>query len=92
MAAANRKRQFHRLWKSDATYEELCEEMQMTPEEVRAFADSLWLGERPEPNPYLPSPEEIRIECAKIRAGWSQAERESRLGGRLPVRMKEAPE
>ena len=86
-AAANRKRQFHRLWKSDCTHDELCEEMGMTAVEVRAFADSLGLGDRPEPEPYLPSREEIRRECAKFRAGWTQVEREARLEGRLPGRM-----
>jgi hypothetical protein len=30
---------------------------------------------------YLPSPQEIEIECAKIRAGWSWEEREKRQIG-----------
>jgi hypothetical protein len=81
-AAANRKRQFRRLWKSDCLIDELCEEVSMTPAEARAFADSLGLGERPEPEPYLPTHSEIREQCARFRAGWSQTERESRLSGR----------
>lgn len=28
--------------------------------------------------PYLPSPEEIRLACEQIRAGWSEAEERSR--------------
>lgn len=89
-AAANRKRQFHRLWKSDCTHDELCDEMSMTPVEVRAFADSLGLGDRPEPEPYLPSPDEIRLQCAVFRSGWSQAEREARLDGRPLGRINKA--
>jgi hypothetical protein len=81
-AAANKKRQFRRLWASDCTLDELCDETAMTAAEVRVFADSLGLGERPEPEQYLPSHDEIRLQCAIFRAGWTQAERESRLGGR----------
>lgn len=89
-AAANRKRQFHRLWRSDCTLAELCDDMAMTEGEVRAFADALGLGERPEPEPYLPTPDEIRLQCAAFRAGWSQAEREARLDGRPLGRINNA--
>lgn len=89
-AAANRKRQFRRLWKSDCTYDELCSEVGMTSAEVRIFANSLGLGERPEPEPYLPTPDEIRLQCAIFRAGWSQVEREARLGGRPLGRINNA--
>lgn len=36
---------------------------------------------------YAPSPAEIRRECAKIRAGWSERERISRAAWAQPVRV-----
>lgn len=87
-AAANRKRQFRRLWKGDCTMEELCSEMDMTPSEVREYADSLGFGDRPEPEQYLPTRDEIRRQCAFFRASWSPAELEARLDGRPACRIK----
>ena len=46
--------------------------------ELLAFADYLELDERPEIDVYLPTPEEIRLAAAEIRAGWSAAELEAR--------------
>ena len=88
---ANEKRKLHRLWAGDSTFAEICDEMGMTAEAVGVFAASLGLGERAEPEFYLPSPEEIRLETARIRAGWSQAEREARLEAARSVRMNDQP-
>jgi hypothetical protein len=84
---ANQKRKFRRLWKGDSSHGEICEEMGMTEEQVAAFAASLGLGEREEPDVYIPSPEDIRMACARIRAGWSQVEREARLEAARSARM-----
>lgn len=59
----------------------LVEELRLKPEAVEALAAEMGLGPRVEPECYLPSAEEIRLATAKFRAGWSQSERESRLGG-----------
>lgn len=75
---ANQKRLIRRLWVGEYTIVEICEEMQMSPAELMVFAKSLGLGERPPVECYLPTQEEIRLACAKIRAGWSEAEREAR--------------
>lgn len=87
---ANLKRRVRRLWAGDSTIAEICEEVEMTEEELRAFAVGLGLGERQEPTFYLPTPQEIRMETASIRAGWSQAERESRLEAARSCRMSDA--
>jgi hypothetical protein len=86
---ANEKRKLHRLWAGDSTFAEICEEMAMPPDAVREFASSLGLGHREEPEFYLPTPEQIRLETARIRAGWSQTEREARLEAARAVRMNE---
>jgi hypothetical protein len=87
---ANHKRKLRRLWAGDSSHDEICEEMGMTSDEVLAFAAALGLPDRPEPEFYLPSPEEIRMACARIRAGWSQVEREARLEAARSVRMENA--
>jgi hypothetical protein len=80
---ANLRRRLRRLWASDCLFSELCDEMGMTGDEVRLYAAAMGLGpDRPEPDVYLPTPEQIRIETAKIRAAWTPEEREARLGGR----------
>lgn len=76
---ANRKRRLRRLWAGELTLAEVCEEMGLPEGEVTALAESLGLGEREEPETYVPDPATIRLEAAKIRAGWTDAERESRL-------------
>ena len=79
-ARANEKRRLRHLWKGEHTLGEVCEEMEMGEGELLAFASSLGLrlDERPEIEVYLPSPEEIRLAAAGIRAGWSSAELEAR--------------
>jgi hypothetical protein len=79
-ARANQKRKLRHLWKGEHTLEEICEEMAMAEPELLAFADTLGLSldERPEIDVYLPSPEEIRLATAEIRAGWTPAELEAR--------------
>lgn len=37
---------------------------------------------------YMPTPEEIRAECAKIQAGWTDEERERRRVDRLAREVK----
>lgn len=91
--AANRKRKLQRLWDhSDLTIPEICEEMEMSEPDLLAYAQSLGFGERQDPEIFMPTPEEIRLAAAAIRATWSQSERESRLGGRAPVRLRKAPD
>lgn len=77
---AIRKRQFRRRWNSDATIDELCDEFGMDEVELLNFAQGLGLGGR-DCNCYTPSREQIRLECAKIRAKWTESEREARLAG-----------
>lgn len=81
LEGANLKRRLRRRWRSDAGLDELAAEFGMTEAALLALAASLGLGER-EVECYLPSPEEIRLATAKLRAGWTETERESRLGGR----------
>jgi hypothetical protein len=75
---ANRKRLLRRLWVGENTLTEICEELALSEHEVLEFAAALGLGDRVEPECYLPSREEILLACARIRQGWSQAEREAR--------------
>lgn len=77
-ARANQKRRLRHLWKGELTLEEICEEMEMREPELLAFADSLGLAERPEFDTYIPTPEQIRLAAAAIRAAWSPAELEAR--------------
>lgn len=76
--AANQKRRIRRLWAGDLTMEEICEEIGMPEAEFLAAAAALGLRDRPEPDVYIPTPEQIRLAAAEIRAGWSQAELEAR--------------
>lgn len=85
---ANEKRAIRRLWKSDMTLAEICEELGFSVGEVSDAAAHLGLPERDAPDIYLPSPDEIRAACAKIRETWSPAERELRLG-RLRIATEE---
>jgi hypothetical protein len=87
---ANQKRRLRRLWASDSSWDEVCEEMGMGSEELRAYAATLGLDVRPEPDCFIPTPLEIKKAAAEIRMGWSQAEREARLGGRVFDRMNKA--
>lgn len=80
LEGANRKRRLRRRWASDASLEELAAEFGVSHAELLRMADDLGLGPR-ESECYLPSQEEIRLVCAKLRAGWTESERESRLGG-----------
>lgn len=75
---ANLKRRVRRLWAGDLTLDEICDEIGMQQDEFLALAASLGLRDRPEPDVFLPTPEQIRIEAAKIRAGWTRVELESR--------------
>ncbi len=75
---ANRKRQIRHLWKGELTIGEIAEVMCMTHGELLEFADSLGLPEREETCVYLPTPEQIRLAAASIRAGWTRAELEAR--------------
>jgi hypothetical protein len=63
-------------------------EMSLTAEAVVSLAKEMGLGVRPEPDCYLPTPDEIRLETAKFRSEWSQAERDARVQGELFGRME----
>lgn len=86
---ANLKRRIRRLWVGDSSFAEICEEVGMAEEALRAFAAAMGLADREEPEFYLPSKSAIRLETARIRAGWTQAEREARLEAARTVTMKE---
>lgn len=77
---ANQKRRLRRLWVSDASIEEVCEEMGMAAPDLLRYAASLGLTDRKEPGCYIPTPLEIKIATAQIRMAWTQPEREARLG------------
>lgn len=88
---ANLRRRLRRLWVSDCLFEELCDEVGMTADEVRAYAITLGLNpNRPEPEVYLPTPAEILAETTKIKMSWTPAEREARLGGRTLGNIEDA--
>jgi len=84
-ALANDKRKLRHLWKGELTLSEICDEMEMSEPELLAFADTLGLDadDRPEIDCFIPTPEQIRLAAAEIRAGWSPAELEAR---RMPWR------
>lgn len=77
-AAANFKRRIKRLWAGDLTLIEICEEIGMTEDEFLGHAKLLGLENRPEPDVYVPTLEEIRMAAAEIRAGWPPDVLESR--------------
>ena len=79
---ANQKRRLRRLWSSDSSFDEICDEMGMDEVALRSYAAGMGLVDRPEPDCYLPSPLEIRLAAAEIRSRWTQVEREARLEGR----------
>lgn len=77
---ANQKRALRRLWPGDLTTEEIRDELGVTPDELAAAVLAMGLPVRQEGTIYIPTPETIRLECAKIRSAWTPAEREARLG------------
>lgn len=103
---ANQKRALRRLWEENLTLDEIASDLTFStyewslkgevaevvefgvPEVLRA-AMFLCLGPRPNVPP-PPSPEEIRVAAANIRAGWTQAEREARLKNAWGVTMDNA--
>lgn len=87
---ANAKRRFRRLWAGDLTIQEICEELGWTLEAVSDFATALGLGERVEPDVYIPTESEIRLAAATIRVQWTPAEREARMAPRYFGKMEDA--
>jgi predicted Zn-dependent protease with MMP-like domain len=74
------RKKVKKLWKvSELTFDEICDELGMEPGELNRLAEEMDLGERPECDIYIPTPEEIRLRAAAIRANWTQAEREARI-------------
>ena len=84
---ANQKRALRHLWKGELTRAEIAEELSWTDEQLDMAAELMGLPERPDPDVYLPSREEIRLATARIRSQWSQADREARIcaawGGKI---------
>jgi intergrase/recombinase len=78
---ANHKRRIQRLWSGDLTLEEICDEIGMTRDEFLAEASAIGLENRPEPDVYVPTPEEVRMAAAEIRRKWSPEVLESRRVG-----------
>jgi hypothetical protein len=60
---------------------EECEVTSFDVADVVAAAAELGLHERPQVEIFVPSPEQIRVAAAEIRAGWSEREREERRKG-----------
>ncbi|NBW12102.1 MAG: hypothetical protein EBR82_29135 [Caulobacteraceae bacterium] len=90
---ANQKRKLRRLWSySDLSFGEVCEEIGMDAASLIAYAKSIGLQDRVEPLVFIPTPEQIRVAAAEIRAGWTEAERECRLGAGVFARMNNATE
>lgn len=87
---ANLKRRVRRLWAGDSSLAEICDEVGMDEAGLRAFAATLGLVDRAEPECYLPSQLEIRLATAQIRSQWTQAEREARLEAARSVRIGDA--
>ena len=87
---ANAKRRFRRLWAGDLTTEEICEELGWTIEAVHDFATALGLGERVEPDVYIPTEVEIRLAAAQIRMRWTPAEREARMAPKWSGTLEDA--
>jgi hypothetical protein len=81
--SANLKRAIRARWNSELTNEEIAEEVGMTLPAFVSFAASMGLTDRTPAECYLPSTDEIRMACANIRAGWTNEEREARLGRRM---------
>lgn len=73
-----------RLYDSEWSNEEIAGEVGMSIGEFLEACLAVGLPVRPEPDLYMPTPEQIREACAEIRAGWTQAEREDRLRGAWP--------
>jgi hypothetical protein len=72
-----------------STYEwsrsgEIAEVTEFTVATVLEAAETLDLGERVQEEVYIPTPEQIRLAAAQIRAGWSAREREERLKSAWP--------
>lgn len=103
---ANQKRALRRLWEEPLTLDEIAcdlthstwewglagevaEVVEFDAVAVQRAAVVLSLGDRPDVE-QPPSPEEIRCAAAMIRAGWSQAERESRLRSAWGGTMEDA--
>ena len=58
---------------------EACEVRRFTLDVLHSIATDMALPERTPHDIYLPSESEIRVAAARIRAGWTQQEREERL-------------
>jgi hypothetical protein len=72
----------------EADVDALVQEMRLSPDAIAAMAAEMGLGERVEPECYLPTAEEIRLATARLRSQWTPAELESRLGGAGLGRME----
>lgn len=79
MLTPNKKRSLRRLWRGDLTNDEICDELGFTKDQLEEARVLLDLPEREEPDVYVPTQEEIRMACARIRSSWSQSTREQRI-------------
>ena len=67
MLTPNKKRSLRRLWRGDLTNDEICDELGFTKDQLEEARVLLDLPEREEPDVYVPTQEEIRMACARIR-------------------------
>jgi len=84
---ANQKRQLRHLWKGELTYEEIADEMGFSQDLLGEAVLFLGLPDRDTSNVFMPTSADIRLAAAKIRAEWSQDEREDRLKAATSARM-----
>jgi hypothetical protein len=86
------RKKVRKLWESNRyTFDEVCQELDMEPGELNRLAERMGLGERPECDVYIPTPEEIRLRTAAMRQKWTQTEREARIEAAHSVTMKYKP-
>lgn len=88
-ARATVRRRLKLLWRGDSTDEEIREDLGLDEAGFRALVDEMRLPDRTGQACYEPDPATIRLECAKIRMGWSQVEREARLEAATSSRMEQ---
>lgn len=86
-ARATVRRRLKLLWRGDSTDEEIREDLCLDEASFRGLVDEMRLPDRAGQACYEPDPATIRLECAKIRMGWTQVEREARLEAATNVRM-----
>lgn len=87
-ARATLRRRLKLLWRGDSSDEEIREDLGLDEASFRSLVAEMQLPVREVKDCYIPTPESIRVECAKIRMSWTQVEREARLQGAFRCTME----